>query len=618
MGIEKFFVTVNKKYDISSSVKSPKSIKKLYIDFNGLIHQSYRGIKELNNINVINETINILFNILKLLCDKNTLSFLYLSIDGTVSLAKMLEQQQRRYLRELDDIITNKLYNLSEIKWVSYNVSPGTAFMDELCLSLSSKSFLGKLLAEFPNCKLQISDIYDPGEGEMKIINNIKKLQQFDEPIYIYSGDGDFLILSLLIPCEIFIIKKDPFNDDTIILDMYKLKQSILDFIMDKKPSLDPTKAINDLMLIFTLFGNDFLPKIKTISVERDIEMLLDFYSKLDEYIIEDGVLNFIVLFKFLKYIANTEQSLLLKNYLNGFINFRPIYNNIKHINRDIGYTEVLQFINDYNSGKIRYNKVLGNKIELFTKNDIRNDKHQQNMAKLDDLGKKKYKIENLLIKSEIYEFYDIDIYRKLYNEKSTKKIVFEYLLGWLWVYNYYYLGKQYYDWCYDNLVPPLIMDILDIFESYPDIIVDCETKLHTYLLCPSPIIAQLLFIIPPSPNLRQLFVNKYDNDDIETILAIHKNLKHPNLHEIANDLLNGQFNPSIDCTMALYFNKCHIHIQNQLNVIRSLIVDKLGDAKLMRYSSLQIGGYIKYKKLYVKSGNKNYKKKYKYYKQFI
>ena len=44
------------------------------------------------------------------------------------------------------------------------------------------------------------------------------------------------------------------------------------------KDEFNKTNVTNDIAFIFTLFGNDFIPKLESIDVRNDIETLMNIY----------------------------------------------------------------------------------------------------------------------------------------------------------------------------------------------------------------------------------------------------------------------------------------------------------------------------------------------------
>ena len=169
MGIERFFNSIKQKYNIVKDIQYPYSkieSKYLFFDFNSIIHSvSQNIIKDLNNLiyeyysngNILNEIkdfynldlnlkktkiksenkrleiikkklnselINnliikkVLDNVLFILENnfENQLKLLYISIDGTPSKSKMIEQKKRRYMGEFVSIFKEKILNKMRTK----------------------------------------------------------------------------------------------------------------------------------------------------------------------------------------------------------------------------------------------------------------------------------------------------------------------------------------------------------------------------------------------------------------------------------------------------------------------------------------------------------------------
>jgi len=327
MGIERFFSSINEQFDIITDIKYPYkkiSTTHLFIDFNSIIHVVSSNIENtLDNINnvIINKVKTYIYDLLKNNFNSNKLKFIMIAIDGVPSKAKMIEQKRRRYLSELISLITGK-NNI----WNKNNISPGTLFMHLLSLELNKSDFLINLKKYSPNLKnLIVSDIYYFEEGEKKITNCINKMKfNKDDIITIYSPDSDVILLSMILKTEnqnIIVYRHDQqkskgpqyvFN----MIDIKKLKIKITDYINLKNIKFQ--NQIDDIVLIFTIFGDDFLPKIESYDVKNDIIKILDFYKltliKTNSNLINNNKLNFDFFTEFLEIMSLIEDKVLKEN----------------------------------------------------------------------------------------------------------------------------------------------------------------------------------------------------------------------------------------------------------------------------------------------------------------
>ena len=305
MGVERFFSSIRKdwKSDIFIDLIKPykHNIKsdKLFIDFNSIVHvlsanllhdQSFiknYGNKETFEDFLISEIKKYLLFLVDIV--NNKLKLLYIAIDGIPSNAKILEQRKRRYLGQIIKMLIKKYDNEKSNKftWEKNNISPGTTFMLKLFNQLNDIEFKSKF-----NCKVIISSHKEEGEGEMKIIkyinnNNIKSA-------IIYSPDSDMILLLGLLKNkknnQYFLLRHDQkksksgltYDDYEFIYnysDIFNFKKNIIDYVKNKIiKTIDENLVIKEIIYLFTLFGDDFLPRLESIKIENDVFILIDFY----------------------------------------------------------------------------------------------------------------------------------------------------------------------------------------------------------------------------------------------------------------------------------------------------------------------------------------------------
>ena len=300
MGIERFFSAINKNFDVVDEIMLGKKIKcnAFLIDFNSIIHYtSSKLLNEMNKKEIETELINLdeiedkiileVKNYLDDLLLKVDTKLVYIALDGVPTLAKMLEQKKRRFIGDLIDKLVSKYalpYNFNKSL-----ISPGTKFMKKVITYLNNEEFQNDTI---------ISDTNDTGEGEFKILDYIRK-NKIDDFV-IYSPDADLIVLSMILWTEnkeskIKILR---FDSNTEVLNIIHINSLINYFVFYQeeriKMEIEPIKFIRDLCLIFTIFGNDFLPKIEQISVNMDLYLLFDLYliNLVDNgYILNDEIL---------------------------------------------------------------------------------------------------------------------------------------------------------------------------------------------------------------------------------------------------------------------------------------------------------------------------------------
>lgn len=382
MGIEKFFSTVSRNFQVVSTIDldniNSKSdlihAKYLFIDFNSIIHNvSSKLIGELNQsrssssrhleltkyFNVKLENLDYLIIhevnlfIIKLLqkIDLDSLDLIYAALDGVPTFAKILEQKKRRFI---GDFIEKLLVRYSlPFNWSKNNISPGTLFMEKINqylnnIKLITKNKLVKKedLILKPNDyeffskvkKFDFSDTNIEGEGEMKIYDIINSLQlKKNESILFFSPDADVILLSMVSKNSdhISILKYDQNLDQMFSINIQSLKQSIYSYCLERIDGsnyqeniseLSVKNLVKDVVFVFTIFGNDFLPKGESIQTNLDFLFLIDMYliNLIDNgHLISDGKIIDKSFLGYLRLMATHEKRMLFRNsYLNQYHNY--------------------------------------------------------------------------------------------------------------------------------------------------------------------------------------------------------------------------------------------------------------------------------------------------------
>jgi 5'-3' exonuclease len=347
MGIERFFSTLGKTFDIMIILDDKiLEYEYIYIDFNSIIHNiSSNVITNLNIVkkfeikfdeinDIILQEIDIFLQMFLKKINLNNLKLLNIVVDGLPTFSKMLEQKKRRYIADYIDNLLEK-YPI-KINWSKNNISCGTFFMEKVILflsNLSSNEF-------YKNINIQISDMSEKGEGEMKILDFINKLSE-NKNIIFFSPDSDVILLSMISnkSDNISVIKYDNDRKNFISIDIKKVKKGILEYSKNKviNDKIN-NNIINDIVFIFTIFGNDFLPKCESIQTNLDLLFLIDIYliCLIDKgYIIENDNLVDANLYYFFDLLKHHEVRLLQRNALeNIFVNYN--YANQKNFLLDL------------------------------------------------------------------------------------------------------------------------------------------------------------------------------------------------------------------------------------------------------------------------------------------
>ena len=487
--------------------KQYENIFYLSIDF---IHTP-SGIKQLiHDLKQIDQDIIIIYQIIKtieLYIGKiNNLQLVYLSLDGVPTIGKIMEQRHRRYIGEIiNHSISKKInnykfptelsdeypynydeYNKTKFSFLKLNISPGTSFMKQLIKSIQNHAF---------PVLIQINDDSVSGEGEIKIINYIRTYHNlfFNKKIIIYSPDSDMILLSSLLNNDIDIIRFDQQQNQDFILSTLIFKKLLTHYI-SKKDTINQN-LINDIVFIFTIFGDDFLPKLEAIQVNNHYEKVLDIYKNIynSGFIInqinDEYTINYKQLQKFFKQIQILET---------------PITSTTEYVRKKSS-----SFNKDPIDGKLI--------------NALNKDIHDSNYLE------EKYSVT-------YYSYPKNDFYKK-YN-MSADDSAKEYINGLYWIFNYYFNNKIDYSWYYTKEKAPLIEDINTILDTnyeykhsneYPLLFTPIEQAVYT-----SPI------------NITHVLSKKYQN----MTKKFYKKYNLTNILESLND---------IECDNSNYLSKCSL-----------------------------------------------------------
>ena len=312
MGVERFFSSLRRDYNFIHKINTKIEGQHLLIDFNSIVHimsqcllSNIKNDKDINKetfeIKLIDEVGYYIETLLKEQFHSNQIITITICVDGVPSMAKINEQRKRRYMGEIISKLikedNNKFY------WSRNNISPGTQFMSNMIEFLKSNNFENRLQNICINLKDYIvSGIDEMGEGEIKIlhyIDNIVAMQQIDpkghenknyknDKFVIYSPDSDVIILLLMksatINLNLYMLRYDQqlSTYKTPVysgVDINHYKKILFEYVssrMNKKVEI--TAVIMDIVFILTVFGDDFLPKLETLRVNTDINLIMDHY----------------------------------------------------------------------------------------------------------------------------------------------------------------------------------------------------------------------------------------------------------------------------------------------------------------------------------------------------
>lgn len=380
-----------KKYDLELDIRLDLSDQKLIDKFN-----EHFTLEKMNGLIIDNVLDNVLF-IVKNNFNAKRLETVHIAIDGTPSLAKIMEQKKRRYMGNFMGKMVKKLmepfekemskghkwkYENGKIKWSKNNISPGTAFMDLLVSSLKSKEYHNKMKNVANNLKTFIvSGAYESGEGEKKIVDYINDPKnRITTDTTIYSPDSDVILLAMLLhdTSNVVILRQDQqasaklekpgkFHFAYNIIDVDKLEDVISEYVIKSVDRMEKKQILHDIVFIFTIFGDDFLPRVESYDVRNDIQLITNVYIKslkhsgssyLVKRINNKFTLNTGLFYDIMTLLGKNEVDILKRNYVkNEFHNYRRMRKSVnKYLSRnnigrygEVDHSNIMQFIGDYN-----------------------------------------------------------------------------------------------------------------------------------------------------------------------------------------------------------------------------------------------------------------------------
>lgn len=140
---------------------------------------------------------------------------------------------------------------------------------------------------------------------------------------------------------KVGLIRYNSYEDNYDYISANDLCRDIFNYVQGKTTlNLDEDRVTNDVSFLFTLLGNDFIPKLEAINVRTDIELILDMYVQTLEithksrhfgmYIIYHNRsryrINYASFTKYFELLSMSEVSLIKERYLsNTYRNYKRL-----------------------------------------------------------------------------------------------------------------------------------------------------------------------------------------------------------------------------------------------------------------------------------------------------
>lgn len=230
---------------------------------------------------------------------------LLLYVDGVSGMSKAYQQRQRRFRSVLEKQLEN-----NHDEFDRNSITCGTQFMDDMCRYIIKhvRTCKRKGDALYRGLEIKFSSHLVPAEGEHKIIREFETYLKNDpfESCLMHSPDADVILLMMsLFGYHLYTSRANRnnnsnyFNHDYSIVDVDKIREFFIQKVLSgesndkddneneaelvKKVEYDLTShypIVVDIIFLFTLAGNDFLPCTLIMQVHRgSIQKIIDAYK---------------------------------------------------------------------------------------------------------------------------------------------------------------------------------------------------------------------------------------------------------------------------------------------------------------------------------------------------
>lgn len=369
------YYDIIQRYGIDIDVINSVDINTWCLDYNMYIKE------HINEEFIGIEIKKYIYYIIDNLLEQDTLKNIYISIDGMPNMAKIIEQKRRRTMTYIISNLKKKVYDkygysldnnrllYEKYKYVfnRSRINPISKFMDNICVYLMSPDFIDMTKSRYTCIEnIYVSSHNTHGEGEKKIINDIVVNNRTDS--VIFSPDSDIIILSIIVKnilkyknnvnSNISIIRYDMYNKIYDILYVNDFYKNIHIYIQQKIQhiKLNELSIVNDICFILTFLGNDYIPKLNSLNIKTDIELLLDVYidmiavlyssNNTNIYITyyENGkfMINYIIFLKYIDILSRKENILIKELYLSN------TYYNTKKLKKIFGNNVLITSLTQY------------------------------------------------------------------------------------------------------------------------------------------------------------------------------------------------------------------------------------------------------------------------------
>jgi len=522
MGIPGLFVKIieNRRYkDVHYGLKNGEvDCDSLYIDFNQIIYKSYIVVSSQREGKTLEEFENILIlevvrYTIYLICDvMKPKKLTYISIDGTCSRSKMIQQRSRRYKSYFIKIRKQREYQQQKIpmeteEWdQNANIAPGTIFMNKLNKKLLETMKKKQFQKHNPHMQVILSDSTIPGEAEHKYLSWIKKGDDSDK-VYIYGKDADLIIIGIILHRRnVFIFRETDLESNAYLKNIYcnttefliihldELKKGFCGDIhrsihKNKLTMIQEKRFIDDYMFLTFMAGNDYVPSLYFMKMKKNgIELLISIYLNLKkenkgyEYLVDvdnldkNGKINQMFLMDIWKVLSDKEETLMREQYQKTIKELKG------HFRPDERRQEKEKDLSPMDIWKVRFDHL-----------NVSNPDHPLYKEYKKDFLKMNYMDENW--REQYYkEYLHIEKSESDYGE-NMKMMIQNYIESLLFTMEYYYRDCPSWSWHYRYRVAPLPSDIYHYLKE------ESLNDIHFHLGQNYTPYQQLMLILPPQMN---------------------------------------------------------------------------------------------------------------------
>jgi 5'-3' exonuclease len=236
----------------------------LYVDFNCLVHNAVRPGADAS------EVVQGALRLLDRLADEVDAPEVVVCADGVCPEAKMAQQRNRRFMAVKRAAATG-----GDGPFDRNVITPGTDFMRQL------DKEVGEALEGRTSRAFDYSGSDVPGEGEQKIVEDIRKRRTPGETACVYGLDADLVLLCACLKAQgracPWLCREEAPGGPLTFVDAAALVQSA-----------SGGQEWNHVVCSF-LCGNDFLPPLSCLDVSRDLGKMREACHRHGLKLVADG-----------------------------------------------------------------------------------------------------------------------------------------------------------------------------------------------------------------------------------------------------------------------------------------------------------------------------------------